>query len=373
MILGIDASRANHEQRTGVESYAFFVIQELKKIDDPRITKVVLYTDRPLRGELADVPSHWSVNVLRWPPRRLWTQFRLSWEMLIHPPDILFIPAHVPPLVHPKKTIMTVHDIAALRFPQSYNWFERWYSLWSARHAVKKLYRIIVPSEFTKKELGECISARTNDKTYVVPHGYTQRNESPDQRPDVLKKYNISGPCILSIGRLEEKKNTKRIIQAFDMVKRQHPDEIHIQKLQLVLVGKPGYGYDQVQAALDASLYRSDIITPGWVEESDVAALLHGAQVFVFSSLYEGFGLPVLEAFAAGIPVIASRGSSLEEVGQGAAVYVDPFSVDQVANAIYVLTSDKSQRDLFIQYGKVRVQNFSWRTCVEQTVDVLLS
>jgi len=152
MKIGIDASRANDEKKTGVGWYAYHVIQQMKK-QTPRDVEVILYTNKPLRGDLADLPENWKENILRWPPKRLWTQIRLSLEMLVHRVDVLFVPAHVVPIIRPKKTVMTVHDIAALKFPDSYNWFERWYSVWSARVALKKLWRVITPSEFTKREL----------------------------------------------------------------------------------------------------------------------------------------------------------------------------------------------------------------------------
>ena len=143
MIIGIDASRANEEQKTGVGWYAWHVIQELKHLTTLPLNhtttrqplRVVLYTNKPLMGDLAVLPEGWSEKVLQWFPGRLWTQIRLSFEMLVNPPDVLFIPAHVFPIIHPKKTVMTVHDIAAIKFPESYNWFERWYSVWSAKFA----------------------------------------------------------------------------------------------------------------------------------------------------------------------------------------------------------------------------------------------
>src|SRR5260221_1783404 len=104
--IGIDASRANVRHRTGVEWYAYHVIQELKKIV-PDSYRVLLYTREPLRGDLAELPPRWEQRVLRWPPKFLWTQKRLSWEMLVRPPDLLFSPVHVLPLVHPRRSLVT--------------------------------------------------------------------------------------------------------------------------------------------------------------------------------------------------------------------------------------------------------------------------
>ncbi|MBI2437123.1 MAG: glycosyltransferase family 4 protein [Candidatus Magasanikbacteria bacterium] len=388
MTIGIDASRANRIQKTGVESYAYFLIQELKKIQTEH--EFVLYTDKPLEGELADLPTNWIQKVLRWPafakatagkPWRFWTQIRMSWEMLFHAPDVLFIPAHVFPIIHPKKTIMTIHDVAALKFPESYNWFERWYSTWSARVALKKLWRIITPSEFTKAELGswklEARSEKLAKKISVISLAYDlkyRKMENKTEIEKVLKKYNIIKPFILTIGRLEEKKNTVRIIQAFEKIRQNNlksflpkADEI----LSLVLVGKPGYGYEKVETAIQNSPFKKDIITPGWVDEADLPYLMNSAEVFVFPSLYEGFGIPVLEAMACGTPVVASSGNSLEEVGAHAVLYVDPLCSDEISFQIERLLVDDVLRKKQIEKGYERVREFSWEKCAKKTFEFL--
>ncbi len=371
MTIGIDASRANHAQKTGVEWYAFFVIQELKKIIPSNI-QVILYSDVPLVGDIAVLPSNWCSKVLFWPPHRFWTQIRMSWEMLIHPPDVLFIPAHVFPFIHPKKTVMTVHDIAGVKFPHSYNWFERWYSTWSSKYAAKKLWQIIVPSEFTKKELVDFIGLDSvhSEHIHVVEHGYDERfheSVSEEKKKDILKKYAITEPYLLSIGRLEEKKNTWRIIKAFEQVK-QNP---LYADYQLVLVGQPGFGYERVKQVLDMSLVKKDILTPGWVGKDDLPGLLQNAQAFVFPSLYEGFGIPVLEAFASRTPCIVSQGSSLEEVGGSAVEVIDPLSEDALAQGIVRVLSEKEETAKKVEQGRQRVLQFSWRKSTQQVFEIL--
>lgn len=368
MVIGIDASRANHDEKTGVEWYAWHVIQQLKKIT-PDHVRVVLYSDEPLRGELADLPPYWESRVLRWPPRRLWTQVRLSFEMLTHPPDVLFVPAHVFPFIHPKKTVMTVHDIAALKFPETYSRFERWYTLWSARAALRKLWRVIVPSMATKKDLSEYVrGGRVN--TIVVPLGRDERYckiTDEEKIRNVCQKYGITRAFFLSVGRLEEKKNTWRIVEAFTKVFPELP-----QPYSLVLIGKPGIGYEKVTEAIARSPYRDHIICPGWIAPEDAVYLMNAAKVFVFPSLYEGFGLPVLEAFAVGTPVIASRGSSLEEVGGKVARYVDALRIEEIAEAMKEMVQDLPERKKMIESGLDRVKQFSWERTARETLGILL-
>lgn len=368
MIIGIDASRANQNQKTGVEKYAFQIIQTWKKII-PEDVRVILYTDKPLQGYLASLPDNWTERVLRWGPRRLWTQIRLSWEMLWHAPDVLFIPAHVFPIIHPQKTVMTVHDIAAARFPESYNWFEKWYSLWSAKYAVKNLWKVIVPSEFVKKEILQIFSLVDNNKIFVIPHGYdkdfldAKNILDYSQKENKLKKYNITQPFVISVGRLEDKKNTRGIIQAFN--------QLNIPNLKLVLVGKPGYGFEKVKTEIDASFNKQNIIIPGWVSKNDLPALLNMASVFVFPSLYEGFGLPILEAFACEVPVVASAGNCLEEVGGEACLYVDPQNTLLIAKTVEKLLLDQNLKDKLINLGRERLNNFSWDKSAGETWNII--
>ncbi len=362
MIIGIDASRANEDKKTGVGWYAYHTIQEFKKII-PDNVRVVLYSREKLKGELAILPVNWESKVLKWLPGRLWTQFRLSWEMFFHAPDVLFIPAHVFPIIHPKKTVMTIHDIAAIKFPEAYNWFEKWYTLWSGKIALKKLWKVITISQFTKNELKKEFGVLNFEKVKVIYLGYNKEYEEVVENVDeVLKKYKIEKPYLLSIGRLEEKKNTARIVEAFDNVR------VNSYISKLVLIGSKGYGYEKVKKVISESEFKNDIIVPGWVEEKDLPALMQGAEVFVFPSLYEGFGIPVLEAFAAGTPVVASRGGASQEIGGSACEYVDPMNTDSIVKGI-----EKARQGDNVEKGKERAENFSWEKCARETWEVLIS
>jgi glycosyltransferase involved in cell wall biosynthesis len=374
MIIGIDASRANHPQKTGVGWYVYFLIQELKTIVPQNVT-VILYSDVPLQGELADLPPHWTSKVLGWPPKRFWTQIRMSYEMLVSPPDILFVPAHVFPLIHPQKTIMTVHDIAATEFPETYSSFQKWYSLWSAKFAAKNLWRVIVPSEFVKKEMISNFQLKDSKNISVIYHGYDEKflkKISDEKKETVLKQYQVQSPFLLSIGRLESKKNTSRIIEAFEQIKKTPNTKFDVTSLKLVLVGSPGFGYEKVEKSLNQSPCKDDIYTLGWVDKDALPALMQSAKVFVFPSLSEGFGIPVLEAFASGTPVIVSKGSCLEEIGGSGVVAVDALNVNSISNGIFHLLENEYFAQEKIQAGKERVKNFSWKKCAEEVANILL-
>jgi glycosyltransferase involved in cell wall biosynthesis len=375
MIIGIDASRANNDQKTGVEWYAYFVIQELKKII-PAGVEVRLYSREALKGDLASLPPNWQVQVLKWPPRRLWTQLRLSYEMWHNPPDVLFVPAHVLPLICPQRTVMTVHDLGGLRFPAGYSWFEVWYTKWATQWALKRA-KIITPSAISCREIKQIFQADSTDIS-VIPNAYDQKSfqEITDQNKinAVLARYKISRPYFLSIGRLEEKKNTRGIIQAFEIFRSRFTvgtGPCACPSHRLVLLGKPGFGFDRVQEAINQSQYKSDIILPGWVATADVPCLMAGATAFVFPSFYEGFGIPILEAFASGTPVITSNLASCPEVAGGAGLLVNPHKPAEIAQAMADLADSAELSANLKAQGKEVAKKYSWEATAQGVWRVL--
>jgi glycosyltransferase involved in cell wall biosynthesis len=369
MLVGIEASHANKEKRTGVEEYSWQIIQHLKKVI-PSDTRVVLYSQTPLMPGLADLPANWQSRVLSWPqkmPRRLrkgWTQTRLAWELLRRPPDLFFAPAQIVPIICPKKTVVTIHDSAFVVYPNSYWFMSRMYLKLMNKMVIKKSKIILTPSEFSKNELMKYYGADKN-KITVTPLGFdadTYRLNAPNM--EKLKKFNITKKFVLSVGRLENKKNTANIIRAYDLARKQCD-------CQLVLVGQPGVGYVETEQAINESPNKADIILTGWAEKEDIAALMNATEVFVFPSRYEGFGIPVLEAMASGCPVIASVGNSLAEVGGEAAAYVSPDNLKELASSMVNILNDASLRQKMKEKGLARAREFSWQKTAEMTWEAL--
>ncbi len=375
MTIGIDATRANQSQKTGVERYAFHIIEALKQIT-PESVRVILYTERPLEGSLANLPKHWESCVLRWPPRRFWTQIRLSFEMLVDPPDVLFIPGHVFPIIHPKKTVMTVHDIAAWRFPETYNWFERWYSLWSASYAAKKLWQVIVPTNFGKQELMSFVDEKhgqpiSGNSITVVHHGPTATLGKVLADEDVRNRYVIEKPYLFFCGRIEEKKNLVFLIRTFSFLKENFASHKNISDLSLILVGKKGTGGEAVFNAAAASTYNKQIHFFRTMPDDHRDALMRQALLIVYLSKYEGFGMPILEGFGAGTPVVVSNTGALTEVGADAVAVCDIEDPQVAAKMLFELIQNEQVRQQFIQKGKERLQTFSWEKAAQETLAVL--
>lgn len=362
-MIGIDASRANALTRTGTEWYAYNLIQELKKTI-PDTYRVVLYSREPLRDGLEELPAHWESRVLKW-PWRFWTQIRLSWEMLRRPPDILFVPAHTLPIILPGRASVTLHDVAFMAFPEAYSLPSRLYHAWATRFAVKHAHPILTVSEFSKGEITKWFDVQ-DERITVTPLGFDAERYGPVDDTtvaDTVRRYAISRPYFLFVGRLETKKNIGGLLASFRKFQEMWPDD----RVSLVLVGKHGYGYeDEVREGLP-----EDVIEPGYVCQDDMRALYAGAEALVFVSKYEGFGLPAIEAFACGTPVIASDITSLPEVCGDAALFVDPDSPEEIARAMHRIVVDDAVRGHLAEKGKVRAGEYTWKKTAALTWEAL--
>lgn len=357
MIIGIDASRANKKERTGVEWYSYFLIQEFKRLV-PAETKVWLYMQEPPCEDFLPLPPNWEARVLPW-PFRFWTIFRLSWEMLWRKPDVFFSPANILPFFAPKKTFTTIHDIGFKRFPDCYGVFEKIIQNFGTRRAIKKSDKIFVPSEFTKKELIDAYGAGA-EKIVITPLSSTAKSVAVATllAGEILEKYKIKKPYFLYIGRKEDKKNTPRLVEAFKIFNQKNPE------YSLVLAGP--------NKISDITYQMSNVKSIDWIGTEEKLILLQNCEAFVFPSLYEGFGLPILEAFAAEAPVITSGAASMPEVARDAAVFVDPQDAHDIAAAMEKIAKNSGLRQELAQKGKNRLADFSWEKCAGKTLEIML-
>jgi glycosyltransferase involved in cell wall biosynthesis len=369
MRIGIDASRANRRPRTGVEWYSYELIQCLKELPETEAHQWRLYTNAPLQEGLETMPANWREERLSWPLPYLWTQARLSYEMMKRSPDVLFVPAHVLPRITPKKTVVTVHDVGFRRFPQLYKPAQIAYHEISTQEIVKKATRIITVSEFSKREIVELYRANP-DRIFVTPLGIRQDLcflRSNEEQARVREKFVLKNSFFLSIGRWEKKKNTLGLIRAFEQfVKETNGME------ELVLVGLPGSGWAEIQRAYEDSPAKERIRFLGYVSESEKGALLSAATAYVHLAFYEGFGLPPLEAMACGCPVICSDVASLPEVvGRSNALWVAPDQQAQITDAMQTIVRQSSVRERLRVAGQTHVKDMTWKRTAEQTRPIL--
>ncbi len=361
MIIGIDATRANKANKTGVEWYSYYLIRELASL--PAKHTYRLYFNSAPEPGLANLGPAFEYRILKWPFKYLWTQFRLSFEMLVNPPDLLFIPAQIIPIIHPAKTITTIHDVAYLPYPESYSRKSRMYLDFAAKIA-KKLPRILTVSEFSKKEITKYYGIDPK-KIIVTPLGFSHETKANAQV--VMTKYGLKNPFILYVGRLERKKNVAVIVDAFNMIK----DESWGRDFELVLVGVKGHGWEEIEKVINASHYKNDIKIVGWVSEPEKHTLLAEAKAFILLSAYEGFGIPLLEAMSARTPVITSNQAALPEVGGDATYIVPRGKPGKVRDALKDILYNSEMREKLIERGTARVELFSWKKTAEKTLQAL--
>ncbi len=361
--IGIDASRAVIEQRTGTEVYSLHLIRALLEMETH--WRFRLYFNVAPRPGLFPIVNHCQHRIMPLP--RLWTHLCLSAEMLVHPPDVLFVPSHVLPLIHPKKSVVTVHDLGYHHYPGAHTPGQRRYLAASTRYHVKTAAQIIADSRATRDDLVRIYGADPARITVV------HLGVAPDLRPlrdagkiaAVKAKYGIDRDYILYIGTLHPRKNLVRLIEAFGKSASDSPGK------QLVLGGKKGWLYHDIWERVRTLGLQKRVILTGFIDDVDLAALYSGATAFVMPSLYEGFCIPVLEAMACQTPVMCSNTSSLPEVVGDAAYTFDPLDTAAIAAALTRLGSDDALRSTLIARGIRRVKRFTWENCARQTLAVL--
>lgn len=374
MLIGIEASRANKLHKTGVEWYAWHLIQELKRQTSGDGHSWILYTNEILKGGLEELPENWFEVRASWPFLFGWTQFRLSWEMMRHVVDVLFLPGSTMPRVTPKRTVVTLHDIGFHRFPQLYKSRQVHIHEAAMREAARRAARIIAVSEFTGRELVEAYRIDPS-RIAITPLGVDHALYHPISNPEAissrLARYRISQPFFVTIGRLETKKNIVQLIQAFSAFKtRRGIGDPH----KLVLIGIPGHGYEAIKRAINDSSVRSDIFELGYVPEVDIPPLLNAAVALIHPSRYEGFGLPPVQAMASGCPVLSSNAASLPEIiGAENAIFFSPDETEAMVYAMERIVTESGLAERLKSLGAARAKIYTWENTTAATLPVLSS
>jgi glycosyltransferase involved in cell wall biosynthesis len=360
--VGIDASRAADARPTGVERYSLEVIERLKGIIPPSV-QVLLYLEKTPTGALAALPPNWTARVLRWPCRYFWAELRLGWEMLVHPPDLLWVPARALPLILPRRALATVHDLGFIEYPAAYGFLNRVYqvvSLWlAARRAA-----VITISEYTAAKLRERFGELRRGLS-VVPlaadtEAFARAAADAPGQAERRARLGLAKPYLLFVGRLETKKNIDGLLTAFAQFAATTPD------VELALVGKRGLGAAEALAALPPEA-TARVRELGYVGAADLPYVYAAAHAFVFPSRYEGFGIPVLEAFAACVPVLCSDAASLPEVAGDAALLVSPSDTAALAEGMRRLTTDAALRERLVERGLARLPLYDWTRTAART------
>jgi glycosyltransferase involved in cell wall biosynthesis len=276
--------------------------------------------------------------------------------------DVIHAPAPVaiPPASGRQRLVVTVHDLGFRRYPKAYPAAWRYLHAAGLARALRTADAVIAVSRSTAADLAS-IGRLDPNRIHVVPLGGSLDVGSADPEP-VLDRLGIRRPYVLFVGTFEPRKNVVRLIRAYRNVANTVPHT-------LVLAGPPGWDSTAIQREL-AGGGPGRVEVTGHLPEADLDALYRGADTFVYPSLYEGFGLPVLDAMARGIPVVTSNTSSLPELTGGAAVHVSPTSTRELADALEHLLTDEGERSRLSDAGRARALEYSWERTAASTLEV---
>lgn len=368
MNIAIDANEANVTKRVGISEYAFQVVNELYKMrnQEKNSHEYTIYLKAEPLSVLPKEASWWKYKVVK--PAKMWTQFGLPINLFLAPkkPDVFYTTSHYAPRFSPIPTVVSVMDLSYLRFPETFKKNDLYQLTEWTRYSVKNARAIITISESSKNDIMKFYKA-PNDKIRVVYLGLKDLPNSMASSKSP-KDYGVEKNFILFVGTLQPRKNIAKLIEAFSLL----PKDL-LERNELVIIGKKGWLYEDILAAPQKYGVESSVKFLDFVSDEDLPGFYKKAEVYVLPSLYEGFGLPVLEAMRYGCPVITSDVSSLPEAGGDAALYVDPENAADIETKIEKVLTDKALREKMIEKGNAHYKKFTWEKAAREVLEVIES
>ena len=364
-LVGIDARKLKD---FGIGSYIRNLLESVGKRPESFEYRFRVYVRKADLEDLPDLPAHFEVAHDESPGYSLAELTRFAWKLFRDRLDLFHATHYVLPPLYKTRAVVTIHDIIHLLYPQFLpSRAAHFYARAMIRRALKRADRIITVSYNTKRDLADYFGI-PGSRTEVIYNGVSGRFR-PDipeaERRRAAGKYGIASPYLLFLGGEKPHKNVQNVVRAFGEARRKHgiPHS-------LVLAGPLPHNPARLDALVAALELTGSVVRPGIVEEEDLPGLYAGASAFLYPTLYEGFGLPVVEAMACGTPVLTSSTSALQEIAGGYAYLVDPMDVDAIATGIALLATDEKVRTDFIELGKKRALDFSWDKAAERTLEV---
>lgn len=363
MKLGVTSDWLNGDNHAGIANYVYNLLKELIKIKNRdmylinyeeneftyKYNKIII--PNPLKGISKTVSWYLYLGVQNNRLKKL---------------DIIHNPTQCPTFFRFKqKYIFTVHDITPLIDSKEHPIHRVLsYKLLLPR-TLKTADKIIAVSNSTKKDLINYFNI-PEEKIRVILNAADEKFKplSDKEVKEAKQKYSLNFPFILYVGTLEPRKNIPSLIKAFYKLKKKNL------QYKLVITGKKGWKYKEIFETIDKLNLQNDVVFTGYVADEDLPALYNAADLFVYPSIYEGFGLPPLEAMACGTPVITSNTSSLPEVVGDAGIMIDPPDVDGLADAMHEVLTNEGLREDMIKKGLERAKMFSWEKCARETLEV---
>jgi len=340
----------------GTEIYLRELLCALAELD--QTNDFLVFTNLETQSDLVPKQAnfHWKPQAVHSrfrPARILWEQIVLPFEAARYRLDVLFNPGFTAPVFSPCRQVTVFHDLQHKRHPEYFRWFDLPFwrlLLWVAAH---RSHRLIAVSEATRSDLLRFYRVPT-ERTAVIHHGVEPAFARLDRSH--IESY------LLCVSTLHPHKNLPRLIRAYGRKKRD---------FRLILAGLRGFHAEAIERLIEELHLQDSVRITGWVPREELYSLYSRARAFVYPSTFEGFGMPVLEAMAAGIPVACADIAPLREVAGDAALFFDPLNEDDIASGIERVMSDASLQERLSGAGRERARPFTWLRCAEQTLEVL--
>ena len=374
MHIGIDA-HAIGAQQGGNETYIKQLIAALAEIDRANRYSIYLANAQAAaewRDGFARQHPNFEIRQIPQPTPLVRVPLYLAYELRRRPVDVLHVQFTAPPFC-PVPVVAAIHDLSFEHFPETFTRRGAWQLQLTVRRTAQRAARVVTISEYSRQDILRTYGLPP-EKVVLTPLAQAPEFAAVPTKPYTVEaeaariktQFSITRDFILAVGSLQPRKNLVRLIRAYARLRTEQPDFNH----QLVIVGRKLWLHHEIFTEVEQQPWANDVILTGYVAETDLPPLYRAAAVFAYPSIFEGFGLPPLEAMACGTPVVTSNTSSLPEVVGDAALLVDPYDEAALAENLLRVARDEALRTQLRNAGLARVQLFNWRATAEKTLQV---
>lgn len=345
-------------RRVGSSEFCFQLIKKLSVID--KKNEYVIYLPQDPTSDMPIEQENWKYKII--PSKKLWTIFGLSKSLIKEKNlDLFFSPTHYAPLFVKCPQVISILDVSYKHFSEMFPKKDLLkLALWG-RLSINKARKIVTISESSKNDIINEYKVKPN-KVSVVPLGIRDVNVSKMNKNEFIEKYNLKNPYVLFVGTLQPRKNIIKLVEAFSKIDNKY--------LDLVIVGRRGWDFEKILNSPKEFGVSNRVKFLENVTNEDLPLFYKHAEIFVLPSLYEGFGLPILEAMQYGCPVITSSVSSLPEAGGDAALYFDPNDANEIAEKIEKVINNSKLKEEMVKKGHEQVKKFSWEKSANEVLEV---
>jgi len=369
MRIGVNALFLIPGKVGGTETYLHNLLRNLAMID--RENEYIIFTNKENSGIFEISQGNFKealcpIKATFRPARIFWEQFILPLQVSKYNIDVLYSAGYTAPVIIPCSSVVTIHDMNYFYYPEDFSRLSALFLKVLVPIAAKRVDKIITVSNNSKKDIVKILKVPESKVCVTYEAGKIVSLPEEKVRGKKLEKdYRNDKKFILTVSASHPHKNLPRLVEAYNILYKKYQI-----KHQLIMVGIKGRAHHLLTKSIKKLSLGERVKFIGWVSREDLSLLYLNADLFVFPSLFEGFGLPILEAMSCGVPVITSNYGAMAEVAGEAALLVDPYNIDEIAEAMYKVLTDKNLRENLIKKGLERAKQFSWEKTAKETLKI---